>query len=94
MNQVRTGAQRPRASIRVGILPERAGITGCFWTVSPPEAIKNNAMEWAEKRYGKEATDSGKNHVFVDTPGMLVDIIVGFSRIKMRRHPDRDRSLG
>ena len=89
MSQAGTTAKRPRASIRVGILPEKTSITGCWWTVAPPDVIKYQAMKWAEKRYSKKTMDSGKNYVFVETPGMLTDVIVGFSRIKLGMPPDR-----
>jgi len=53
MKQAGTSIKRPTASIRVGILPEKTSITGCYWTVTPPDAIKNQAIQWAEKRYAR-----------------------------------------
>ncbi len=87
VNKAQRGDKGLRASVRIGILPERGAPWGCKWTLSPPQVIRTQALKWVQKQYGDGALGRNGTLVIADTPGMLADVILACSRLKMGFNP-------
>ena len=64
-------------AIRVYVIPEPKGISGCWWKVEPPKSIENDVYSPEDLRKG----------IWIDTPGRLLDEIIKISNRKLGRQP-------